>query len=48
MEIYCLKCKESKSIANPTKVVTKNGKFAVTSVCPDCNTKLFKFVKKGT
>lgn len=42
MEIYCLKCKEKKSIDNAEEVTMKNGKPGFKAVCPDCGTKMFR------
>lgn len=46
MEGYCVKCRAKKEMKNPTPTTFKNGRPAVTGVCPDCSTKMVKFVKK--
>lgn len=42
MEAYCVKCKEKKEMKDAKEVTMKNGKKAVTGVCPSCGTKMFK------
>ncbi|MCD6550618.1 hypothetical protein J7K24_03710 [bacterium] len=47
-EAYCVKCKKKKEIKN-AKEITVKGKGgterkAITGVCPDCGTKMFKFL----
>lgn len=49
-EAYCVKCKAKKEIKD-AKEVTLKGKGgterrAATGVCPDCGTKMFKFLPK--
>ncbi len=45
MEAYCLKCK--KTVDAEGEVVTmKNGRPAFKGVCPNCKTKVFKFLPK--
>lgn len=39
---YCVKCKKSVEIKNPTKVKLSNGKPAVRGTCPQCGTKVFR------
>ena len=45
---YCFKCKEKREMINPIEVEfkSKNGKIrkALTSTCPVCGTKLFRFI----
>ena len=43
--MYCVRCREKKEVEEYEKVVLKNGRHAVKSVCPVCSTKMFKFVK---
>ena len=44
VEAYCVKCKEKRTMQDPTDTVTKNGRRAKTGTCPVCGTKLFRFV----
>lgn len=49
-EAYCVKCKAKKEVSNG-KEVTIQGKGgvkrqALTGTCPDCGTKMFKFLPK--
>jgi len=39
---YCMKCREKREIKNPKKVMMKNGKGAISGICPKCGTKLFR------
>ena len=41
-EAYCVKCKAKKVIKDAQAITMKNGKPALTGVCPDCGTKLFR------
>jgi ssDNA-binding Zn-finger/Zn-ribbon topoisomerase 1 len=45
MEAYCVKCKETKEMKNPEETVTSNGRKMAKGVCPDCGTKMNKFLK---
>lgn len=50
VEAYCVKCKKKKIMKNDKEVIV-NGKGGVkrpaaTGVCPDCGTKMFKFLPK--
>ena len=45
VEAYCMKCKTKRMMDDAKKVVTKNGRNAVTGTCPQCSTKMFKFTK---
>jgi len=42
MEIYCLKCKEKREIADTTATFTATGKPGTRGVCPVCGTNVFK------
>jgi hypothetical protein len=44
VEAYCVRCRQKRPLAHPEKTTTKNGRQAVTGVCPECGTKLFRFV----
>jgi hypothetical protein len=51
VEAYCVKCKKKKNMKDDKEVVV-NGKGgakrrAATGVCPDCGTKMFKFLPKA-
>jgi hypothetical protein len=39
---YCVKCKASREMRNPQNITMKNGRKAVSGVCPVCGTKMFK------
>jgi hypothetical protein len=41
-EAYCVKCKAKREVKNPSNVTMKNGKPALTGICPVCGTKLYK------
>ncbi|MHB9133400.1 MAG: DUF5679 domain-containing protein [Armatimonadota bacterium] len=41
-EAYCVKCKAKKDMKNAQQITMKNGKPAVSGVCPDCGTKMFR------
>ena len=41
---YCVKERKKVIIEDPQPTVTKNGRNAVRGVCPDCGTKIFRFV----
>lgn len=43
---YCVRCKAKKEIKNPEEITMKNGRRALTGVCLDCGTKMFKFLPK--
>ena len=44
-KFYCVKCKTHKEVKeNITEATAKNGRKMKQSVCPDCKTKLNKFV----
>lgn len=40
--MYCVKCRAKKDVANPEKVTMKNGKPAMKAACPDCGTQMFR------
>jgi len=42
VQAYCVKCRAKREIKNPQEVIMKNGKHAVTGICPVCGTKLFR------
>lgn len=41
-EAYCVKCKQKKEVKDAKNVTLKNGKPALSGVCPTCGTKVFK------
>jgi DNA-directed RNA polymerase subunit RPC12/RpoP len=43
----CMKCKKQVEVKNPEEVVMKNGMKAVSGVCPECGTKVFKILGKN-
>lgn len=45
MQAYCVKCRTSREIKNPTSVTMKNGRQAQQGVCPTCGTKVFRIGK---
>lgn len=44
-QAYCVKCRASQEIKNPTQVALKNGRPATSGVCPVCGTKVFRIGK---
>ena len=44
-QAYCVKCRASRDIKNPTQVTLKNGRPATSGVCPTCGTKVFRIGK---
>ena len=40
----CLKCKEKKTMKDPQKTKTKNGRTMIKGTCPDCGTTMCLFV----
>jgi DNA-directed RNA polymerase subunit RPC12/RpoP len=45
-EARCMKCKKQVEVKDPKEVVMKNGMKAVSGVCPECGTKVFKILGK--
>lgn len=45
-QMYCVKCRGKKEVANPERVTLKNGKPAMRAKCPDCQTAMFKIGAK--
>ncbi len=41
-EAYCVKCKAKREVKNPLNITMKNGKPALSGLCPVCGTKVFK------
>jgi DNA-directed RNA polymerase subunit RPC12/RpoP len=46
-EARCMKCKKQVEVKNPQDVTMKNGMKAISGVCGDCGTKVFKIVGKA-
>jgi pimeloyl-ACP methyl ester carboxylesterase len=44
-EAYCVRCKQKRTMQDPHKIVTKNGRSALEGTCPVCSTRLFRFIK---
>ena len=46
MNFYCVKCRAKKDVADDDveRGTAKNGRPYVQAQCPDCGTKMFKFV----
>jgi len=42
----CMKCKKQVEVKDEKEVIMKNGMKAISGVCPDCSTKVFKIVGK--
>ena len=42
LDAYCMKCKTTRTMRNPTQVTMKNGRPATQGTCPVCGTKMFK------
>ena len=41
-EAYCVKCKAKREVKDPQQITMKNGKPALSGLCPVCGTKVFK------
>lgn len=41
-EAYCVKCKAKREMKDAKEIKMKNGRPAMTGVCPVCGTKMFK------
>lgn len=46
-EARCMKCKKQVEVKDPKDVVMKNGMKAISGVCSDCSTKVFKIIGKN-
>ena len=44
MQIYCIKCKSKKEVKEYETITTKNNRRAAKAVCPDCGTKIMRFI----
>jgi ssDNA-binding Zn-finger/Zn-ribbon topoisomerase 1 len=48
VQAYCVKCRGKKIMKDAKEVTMKNGRLAAKGTCPDCGTRMFKFLpKKG-
>ena len=45
VQAYCMKCKTKREMKNPKAVTMKNGRPAMSGVCPVCQTRMFKIGK---
>jgi len=46
-QAYCVKCRAKREIKDPAAVTMKNGRPAVSGLCPACGTKIFRIGKVG-
>ena len=44
-EGFCVKCRKKVKLLNPQIVTLKNNRKAVVGICPDCGTKVYRFIK---
>tara|TARA_Y100000780_G_scaffold231808_1_gene259028 strand:- start:4 stop:147 length:144 start_codon:yes stop_codon:yes gene_type:complete len=42
---YCVKCRKKVEMKNPKEVTLKNGRPAMSGICPECGTKVFRIGK---
>lgn len=47
VEIYCVKCRDRRTVRNPETVVLANGRPAYQGLCPACGTKVTRILKAG-
>lgn len=47
MDMYCVKCRAKKQVADYKEVTTKNGRRAAKSTCPTCGTGMYKIMGKA-
>ncbi len=45
VKAYCMKCKTQRIVKDVKYITTKNGRPAAQGVCPECGTKMYKFLK---
>ncbi len=45
VQAYCVKERKKVEMKDPKEVTLKNGRPAVSGICPNCGTKLFKIGK---
>lgn len=46
MQAYCVKCRESREMADAEAVTMKNGKPATKGKCPVCGSGMYRIGKK--
>jgi hypothetical protein len=46
-EARCMKCKKQVSVKDEKEVVMKNGMKAISGLCCECGTKVFKILGKS-
>ncbi len=46
MELYCVKCKKKVNINKYENKKSKNGRNYIMGRCPNCESKMIRFVKK--
>ncbi len=44
VEAYCMKCKTSRKMKDAQEVTMENGRRAAKGTCPECGTKMTKFL----
>ncbi len=44
VEAYCMKCKTTRKMQDAQEVTTENGRRSAKGVCPECGTKMTKFL----
>ncbi|MBO3804002.1 MAG: hypothetical protein JTT11_09080 [Candidatus Brockarchaeota archaeon] len=42
---YCLKCRKQVEVKDAAEQVLKSGRKALVGACPQCGTKIVKFIK---
>lgn len=47
MEARCMKCKMQREMKEETPLTMKNGQPAVSGVCPECGTKMFRIMPRN-
>ena len=44
VEAYCMKCREKRTMSDAQEVTMENGRRAAKGTCPQCGTKMTKFL----
>lgn len=44
----CMKCKAQKDMSSPKQTTLKNGRPVMKGECPDCGTKMVRFLPKSS
>jgi hypothetical protein len=47
VEGYCMKERKRVQVKHPVRTTTKDGRPAVRGTCPDCGSKIFRFLPQG-